>query len=326
MNTLKTSQVINAEFRLFEDGPVIRPFHGSFVAADPSLLTPEQSPDSMWHMFFHTTFGIWEAVSQDGISFKKGKKLLSDAMRPNINLIDGKYYLFFEHTRPLVFNALNVINAAKWRSEINEIHSVDLKKWSKPLPVLRHTREYEACERGVSISNPFYLRSGGVNRLYYSCGLTYIKDCGFCEPTYVSYAQSEEAASGYIASDTPILSPEPADPYLNLCSGCLKVYSLQDGYIGVQNGIYEKDGKSHSAILLLSSVDGLRFRFEKVLIAPSGQPQNRWMGQYVYSSHLVRCGDTLRLYFNARDKADALRGRECIGFAYAEIRQLRERT
>ncbi len=43
------------------------------------------------------------------------------------------------------------------------------------------------------------------------------------------------------------------------------------------------------------------------------------MSQFVYASHLVRCGDILRLYFNARNAANPLIGRECIGFAEAKI-------
>ena len=318
MENLTISQIIHADFRL-HDGPVLRPFGCSFVVADPSLLTPDQSPDGRWHMFFHTTFGIWHFSSADGVSFRSEEKLASRAMRPNINYINGSYYLFFERTRPLFFNALNLVNAAEWRSEIYVIESRDLKSWSPPKLVLPHSRDYEESERGVSLSNPFLLRENGVSRLYYSCGLTFIKDCGFCEPTYISYAESRDLTEGYRAAASPIISPDKSDPYLNLCSGCLKVYRLRDGYIGVQNGIYEKNGKSHSAILLLSSPDGLDFRFERVLIEPSGEEKNRWMGQFVYASHLVYHDGRLRLYFNARNKADPLRGRECIGFAEAEI-------
>ena len=43
------------------------------------------------------------------------------------------------------------------------------------------------------------------------------------------------------------------------------------------------------------------------------------MSQFVYASHLVRTGNVLRLYFNARNTANPLLGRECIGFAQAKI-------
>ncbi len=318
MNNLTVNQIINADFKI-SSRPILKPFHGSFVVADPSLLTPDYCHDSKWHMFFHTTFGIFHFVSDDGIDFKKVQKVTNRAMRPNINCIDGKYYLFYERTRPLFFNALNVVNAVRWKSEIYVVESNDLLNWSLPRPVITNTRDYENSERGMSISNPFLLQENGVNRLYYSCGLTYIKDCGFCEPTHISYAESKRVDSGYISAEKPLISPDKNDPYLNLCSGCLKVYKLNDGYIGIQNGIYEKDGKSHSAIILLTSADGLKFEFSKVLVEPAVIDGNEWMKQFVYASHLVKHSNILRLYFNARDTANPVLGRECIGYAEAEI-------
>lgn len=318
MNNLSVNQIINADFKI-SSRPILKPFHGSFVVADPSMLTPDNCHDGKWHMFFHTTFGIFHFISDDGIDFKKVQKVTNRAMRPNINYIGGKYYLFFERTRPLFFNALNVVNAVRWKSEIYVVESTDLLNWSLPRPVITNTRDYENSERGMSISNPFLLQENGVSRLYYSCGLTYIKDCGFCEPTHISYAESKRVDSGYVSAEKPLISPDKNDPYLNLCSGCLKVYKLSDGYIGIQNGIYEKDGKSHSAIILLTSADGLNFEFNKMLVEPAVIDGNDWMKQFVYASHLVRYGNTLRLYFNARNVANPVLGRECIGYAEAEI-------
>ena len=319
MKNLTMNQILNADFKISDHSPILKPFHGSIVVADPSLLTPETSCDGKWHMFFHTTFGVFHFISDDGIDFRKVRKIANRAMRPNINCIDGRYYLFFERTLPLFMNALNLVNAVKWKSEIYVTESTDLVDWSDPKPVITNTREYENSERGMSISNPFLLRENGINRLYYSCGLTYIKDCGFCEPTHISFAESRNITDGYVSAETPIISPDKNNPYLNLCSGCLKVYKLKDGYIGIQNGIYEKDGKSHSAIILLSSADGLSFNFEKILVEPAVVNGKNWMKQFVYASHLVRHGNTLRLYFNARDTANPIVGRECIGFASAEI-------
>lgn len=319
MQNLTVKQIIDADFRISSESPILRPFHGSFVVADPSMLTPETSHDGKWHMFFHTTFGVFHSVSDDGIDFKKPQKITNRAMRPNVNYIDGKYYLFYERTRPLFFNALNVVNAVKWKSEIYVVESTDLIKWSEPKPVITNTREYEDSERGMSISNPFLLRENSVNRIYYSCGLTYIKDCGFCEPTYISYAESTKLVNDYVSAEKPLISPDKNNPYLNLCSGCLKVYKLNDGYIGIQNGLYEKNGKSHSAIILLTSDDGLSFDFCKILVEPAVVDGKDWMKQFVYASHLVKHGNTLRLYFNARNVANPIMGRECIGFASAEI-------
>ena len=319
MKDMTIKQMLDAEFKVSEESPVLKPFGGAIVVADPSLLTPDISHDKKWHMFLHTTFGVYHFISDDGVRFSKNRKVLNRAMRPNINRIDGVYYLFYERTRPLIINGLNFINLAKWKSDIYVTRSRDLVKWSKPELVIGNTREYEKSDRGTAISNPFLLQENGVNRLYYSCGMTYIDDCKFCEPTHISYAQSSSITTDYVSSERPLISPDKNNPYLNLCSGCLKVYKLSDGYIGIQNGIYEKDGKSHSAIFLMTSADGLDFKFEKTLVEPAVVNGSDWMKQFVYASHLVKCGDKLRLYFNARNTAHPTKGRECIGFAEAQL-------
>lgn len=303
-------------FTPYEHNPVIVPFDGSPVTADPSILTPKESPDNMWHLFCHTTLGVYHFKSEDGISFKKVAKICGRAMRPNINVIDGRYYLFYEKTRSLIANGLNLFNLTEWESGIYVKESDNLNNWTKSRPVLTKANGLEKSERGTAVSNPFLLKINGKNRLYFSCGLTFIDDCGFCEPTHISYAESKEIDSGYIPAEKPIFSPDINDEYRNLCSGCLKVYQLSDCYIGIQNGLYERDGKSQSAILLFSSPDGTDFTFEKVLIEPG---KEEWMAQYVYASHLVFNDNTLRLYFNARNNSGWLKGRECIGFYEAKI-------
>lgn len=319
MQNITLEQMRNMDFILYKNNPVIKPFDGSFIVADPSVLTPDKSHDNKWHMFFHTNLGVYHFESNDGIYFTKVKKILSRAMRPNINYIDGVYYLFYERTAPLIVNALTLVNLAKWHSEIYVVKSKDLINWTNPERVIKQTKDHEKSERGISISNPFLLKEEKGYRLYYSCGLTYIKDCGFCEPTYISYAQSDDIDKNYVSADSPIISPNKNDHYLNLCSGCLKVYKLKDGYVGFQNGIYEEEGKSKSAIIMLSSKDGIEFIFEKIVLQPQTAYESDWMAQFVYASHLVKYGNKLRLYFNARDTANMIKGRECIGFCEAEI-------
>ncbi len=318
MLELTTKEFLQLDFKTREE-PILAPFGGAVVVADPSLLTPDLSPDGMWHMFFHTTFGVYHFRSPDGIRFSKVQKVASRAMRPNINRIGDRYYLFYEKTRNLLINALNLANLAKWRSQIYLKTSADLVHWSKPQAVVTAAGGYEDSPRGSSISNPYLLETDGKYRLYFSCGLTFIKDCGFCEPTYIHYAESNEVGGGYAVLGAPIIIPDSTDPYLNLCSGCLKVYRLKDGFIGIQNGIYEKEGASHSAILLLTSEDGKRFKYVKTLVTPRSDDEKSWMHQFVYASHLVPCGNALRLYFNARDTSNMIKGRECIGYAEAII-------
>ena len=319
MRNLTIEQIKNARFEVRKE-PILKPFGLSFVVADPSLLTPDLSPDGRWHMFFHTTVeGVFHFSSEDGVHFTKVQRVVKNAMRPNINKIGEKYYLFYERTRSVLANGLSVLNLAKWRSHIAVTVSDDLVHWSKPKAVITDAHGYETNERGKSISNPFLLPVGDKFRLYFSCGLTFIPDCGFCEPTYIGYAESDSPDGGFVVAKDPVLSPDPTSEYFNLCSGCLKVYAVKDGYIGVQNGLYENDGRSHSAILLLSSPDGLRFTVENMMVEPNEADEKSWMHQFVYASHLVKDQNALRLYFNARDTADMLKGRECIGFAEATI-------
>lgn len=316
MENLSFSQFDSLNFSFYETNPVLKYSLPSLVVADPSVLTPDKTPDKKWHLFAHTFFGVYHYISEDGIFFRKGKRVVKRAMRPDINCIDGRYYLYYERTRPVLLNALSMVGV-KWYSEIYSTHSDNLFEWSEPKRVIGHTRDYEKCDLGTAISNPFLIEKDGKYRLYYSCGQTFIKDCGFSEPTHISFAEGDKPTEGYISRAAPIISPDKSSKYLNLCSGCIKVYKLKDCYIGLQNGIFEENGKSHSAIMLLKSDDGENFNFVKPLIVPD--KKFSWMAQFVYACCMTEYNGKIRIYFNARNAADIIRGRESIGFAEAEI-------
>ena len=320
MKNLTFADINGANFKLYENNPVIRYPMFSNVVADPSVITPDISHDGKWHLFCHTMYGVYRYESNDGISFKNTGRIVNRAMRPDINIIDGRYYLFYERTKPLIGNALALVGG-KWKSEIYCTESEDLKSWTAPRLVIGHTRDFEVDEKGQAISNPFLMEKDGGYRLYYSCGQTFIKDCGFCEPTYISYAESKNISSGYISRTHPIISPDKNSKYLNLCSGCIKVYKLKDCYIGLQNGIYEDAGKSHSAIMLLKSDDGENFEFVRHFLVPQKCGDNNWMAQFVYACCLTYYEGKLRLYFNARNVANPIIGRESIGIFEADLRK-----
>ena len=318
MLDLTFEQFNSLDFKLYEGNPVIKNPWNSFVIADPSVVDSDISPDGKIHLFAHGFFGVYHYVSDDGISFCKVGRIVSDAMRPNINLIDSKYYLFFEKTRPVIFNLLALFGG-KWESCVYCVESDDLKNWSKPYPVINHTRDYETYGKGYAISNPFLLSIDDKYRMYYSCGQTFIDDCGFFEPTHISFAESDSVSSGYISREKPVISPDKESLYLNLCSGCLKVYRLRDCYIGLQNGIYKRGDKSHSGIVLLKSEDGINFEYVRDFLSPQICGDNEWMAQYVYACCLSQQGNKLRLYFNARNTSSNLTGRESIGIFEADI-------
>ncbi|MBR6552342.1 MAG: glycosyl hydrolase family 43 [Clostridia bacterium] len=318
MNNITFDEFNKHEFKLFENNPIIKNPLTSFVIADPSVLTPENSHDNKFHLFCHTFFGVYLYDSDDGMDFKRKLKITNRAMRPNINYIDGTYYLFYERTKPVICNLLSLIGL-KWKSEIYCKESTDLKNWREAYPVITKSKDYHEDNRGIAISNPFLLKVIAKYRLYYSCGLTFIDDCGFCEPTHISFAESNSINKDYISLNKPIISPNENSKYLNLCSGCLKVYKLKDCYIGLQNGIFKDGNKSYSAIMLLKSSDGINFEFIKPFLVPQKCGNSNWMAQYVYACCLTKHENKLRLYFNARNVSNNLLGRESIGVFEAEL-------
>ena len=311
---LTLQQFLDKDFHLYEDNPVIRCFGVSPVIADPSVLTPENTHDGKWHLFCHGLLGVFLFTSDDGIHWTRTSHVLPRAMRPDCVYVDGTYYLYYEQTQSLFKKAISLVGG-KWFSEIYLTTSKDLISWTTPTPIIKGDMPYMTSRLGTSVSNPHLIKVGDKYRLYFSAGLTYITDCSFSEPTHISYGESDRLDGGFVPATTPIISPDKNNEYLNLCAGCIKVYELNDCYIGLQNGIYKKGGKSHSTIMLLVSNDGINFTHKKMFLAPTvtkGKNKN-WMKQYVYACNLVKCEDNLRLYFNARNCADNVRGKEHIG-------------
>ena len=315
-------QFNNAEFSLSGDNPVIRRRGLSPIIADPSVVTPDDSHDGNWHMICHSIFSLEHYSSDDGYIWTHAGKVVNRAMRGNINRINGEYYIYYEHLQPFVRKMKGLLSGG-WISDISLIKSRDLKNYSKPETVLGNDIGYASDERGRAVSNPFLLNRNGTYRLYFSAGQTYLEDCGFCEPTYIGIAESDSPAGPFKAYGSPVISPDKRERWRNLCCGCIKVYKLADSYIGIQNGIYADDGgDSHSAIVLLKSEDGLKFEYERELLTPQVCPECRnpdWMKQFVYASSLSFHDGRLWLYFNARNTADIIRGREHIGLYSAKI-------
>ncbi len=319
MLDLTLKQIENARFELYDGNPVIRSSFPDVVIADPSVLTPDLTPDGRWRLFAHSLKGVYMYSSDDGVRFSAGRKILSRAMRPCACKFEDVYYIYYERLQPLAARAAGMLGG-KWTSEIYAVTSKDLKTFSPPAKVLGYDMPFEKTGRkGYSLSNPFVIKENGIYRLYYSAGLKFIPDCGFSEPEYICLAESAEPLSGFKKRPEPIIYPDETSEFFNMCCGCLKIYRLSDGYIGLQNGIYRAGDRSESAIQLLASDDGIKLSYVKTLLRPQMCGGSDWMAQFVYASHLIRHGGKLRLYFNARNKAFMLSGREHIGFAEADI-------
>ena len=315
-------QLNGASFSLYKRNPIINRHGLSPLIADPSVLTPDESHDGKWHMVCHSIFALEHYVSKDGYSWEFAGRIVRRAMRGNLNLINGEYCIYYEHLQPFL-KKMKGLFLGGWISDIYLIRSRDLKSFSKPEKLLGNDIGYAIDKRGRAVSNPFLFPYNGKYRLYFSAGQTYLEDCGFCEPTYIGIAESDSSGGPFAAYNKPLIEPDSNELWRNLCCGCIKVYRLADSYIGIQNGIYkDADGDSHSAIVLLKSEDGESFEYVKDLLIPQICPDStkpEWMKQFVYASSLSYYDGKLWLYFNARNTADAIRGREHIGLYMAEL-------
>jgi hypothetical protein len=280
--------------------PLIQPPWPEFLIADPTVLVPADSPDGQWHLFAHgILLGVHHFVSPDGIRWERIGRVVQ-GMRPYIIKEDG-YYLFFEKvTSPI-------------RSAIAFVHSHDLKTWTEPREVLTPSLHWEGRIARTN-GNPCVVRRGGTYWLYYSAGLSWLRDCGFPEPRYVGVARSHRLTGPYEKHPDPILWPSASVPHRNLGAGAIKVLDDPESgtLLGFTNGIFtDREGRSRSDIRLLASSDGLRWT--EVSDTPLVKPTDGWKRALVYALDVRRVGDAFWMYFNARD--GWFLGRERIGLA-----------
>lgn len=312
---MKTTEFIKLAWTEYAANPIIEAPFPSSIIADPSFLTPAESPDGAWHLFAHSLMGIHHFISPDGYSFGRLPGLVCPgAMRPFILRDGGRYYLYYE--RPRKYGIWFSMLPVKWKSHIECAVSDDLLAWSEPLPVFYPTLEWHSDARyGASVGNPCVLRHGKRYLLYYSASLVRVPDCGFNEPLYIGVAEGDGPTGPFIPRPEPIISPSPNDPWRNLGAGAFKAVRMDDGFIGLENGIYWDEASSHSgsAILVFTSRDGLKWKqaLPGPLVRPGGEG---WKKSHVYALD-ARPVDrsTWHLYFNARNGWHWTVGRERIG-------------
>jgi hypothetical protein len=309
LSTFTLDELLALEWREHPANPLIRPPFPSPIIADPAVAPPARSPDWRWHLFAHSLLGIHHFTSADGIGWTRRPGIVvRSALRAFLFHDRGRHHLLYEKTRLFLPMVL-------WSSRIEVRTSEDLVHWSAPRVLLRPCLSWHARGRSRAVGNPCLVAHGGGYRLYYSAGLVRLADCGFDEPCHIGVADGPTPLGPFTPHGEPLLSPRADDPHANLGAGALKVVVAADGFLGVQNGIYrDADGASRSAVRLLTSSDGLRFT---VRGEPFLRPDAGWKRSHVYAVDLCRVGDTVHLYFNARDDWHWTRGREAIGLVTA---------
>jgi len=279
------------------------------AVGDPQVILPGEF-DEKWHLFCHgfkcDTYlpFLFHYISDDGLKWEQ-----YDAQRMNVNpsfiFNDGdKWILYFSVVLHYEKNSFEKYRAA---NIIRACYSTDLKNWSEPvdvlLPELDWEREYDLYQPNrIEVRNPCMCKlKNGKYRLYYSAGTVALHDCGYEEPKYISFAESDSPFGPFKKHSEPIILPDKNIEYRNYGAGAIKVYGFNDKYIGLYNSIYvDKRGCSRSAINLIMSYDGIKW--EEADFNPIVVPTDRgWNKTLVYQLDLVKFGDEFRLYYNARE-------------------------
>lgn len=303
------------------DEPVLRPPPGSPLIADPTFLLPHDTPDGRWHLFAHSTWGVHHFTSTDGLAWSKPRLAVRHAMRPYV-LRDGDAYHLFYERYPAFRLPLTIVPGLRWRSWIEQRASRDLVTWSAATVALRPSLGWHRTQGlGAAVGNPTVLRGDRGWTLHYSAALVRVPDCGFNEPVHVGRAHAEAVAGPYLPDPSPVLSPARDDARANLGAGALRVLRVDDGFVGFQNGIAwdAATGRSSSALSLRTSIDGRTWRYahDAPIITPSAAAG--WRARFVYACDVRRDpSGRWYLYFNGRDQAPMLAGREAIGLAVAD--------
>lgn len=266
--------------------PVLGPPFPEFLIADPTFLPPGQTPDGKWHLFAHGILrGIHHFTGTDGVSWQHAG-VVCHGLRPFLVRDGDGFLLFLERLK------------SPWRSVIAICRSPDLVRWTAPQAVLEPSLPWEGG-RARTNGNPCAVPGPDGWRLYYSAGLSWLRDCGFPEPRHIGVAFADRPEGPWRKHPQPILSPDPAVPHRNLGAGAIKVLRDGDGFLGFTNGIYtDAEGHSRSDIRLVTSADGLRWDYahDRPLVAP----EPGWKRALVYALDARRVGDGWVMYYNAR--------------------------
>lgn len=81
----------------YQKNTLINPTFPSPVIADPTFLSPEETPDKRWHLFAHSILGIHHFISSDGIKWERLKGIVVlKSLRPYLFKENNLFYLFYE--------------------------------------------------------------------------------------------------------------------------------------------------------------------------------------------------------------------------------------
>ena len=306
---MKIKEWLGLKWNYFNKNPVINPPFLSSIIADPTFVTPEQSPDNKWHIFAHSIFGIHHYESFDGIKYKKLKLIVNFGVRPFIFINEKKFLIFYE-------KVFSLFRFPFYDYRLEVIESDDLYYWSNPKVILKPNLVWHKSyiSKGT-VGGPSVFKFKNRYILIYTGGLKLIKNCLFTEARYGGVAKSSYVNKNYLPDMNPI-NENGVDFKINKNNRNIpsRVYKIDDGYIGLQTMFYNSiNNKPACQIKLLYSKNGDEwFENKKFKITPDCG----WKSDYVYVGDMKIYNNKVYIYFNARN--GQLIGKECIGLVIGE--------
>ena len=302
------------DWKEYPSNPLIQPAEENGLIGDPTIVLPADAPDGKWHMFAYGLMGIHHLTSLDGISWK-----MLPATLFSIGVVRPFVFRDKSGTKPVFYMFVEQYSSLT-ASEMYYSTSTDLKHWNDLAVLLKPELAWET-DPNSTLGNPYLMYREDQKKywLYYSASNVLIPECKFYEPLHIGVAVSDGILGPYSKNPQPIISPDSSNPLMNMGAGSIKLLQEKVGgrFVALNNGIYkDSEGKSRSAIEVLSSADGLKWNYvcNGAVVAPSG---DGWKKAFVYAFDTVRVGDQIRMYFNARDGWSG--GVERIGMATLDL-------
>lgn len=282
--------------------PLIRPPFPEALIADPFVISPQSSPDGLWHLFAHSLIGLRQYTSGDGFSWSApSSPIFYFAYRPFVYQERGVFYLIYE-------KILNPLNLPYYDSRLEISSSSNLVTWSPPQTLLSPALPWhKTANRQGNLGNPCLIKINHTYRLYYSSGLIYQPGNGFCEPAFTGYAGSTHLLGPYSFHPRPLTwAHSPTDKHVS----AIRVYRYRRQFMALQT-VFRS---STSSLCLTVSSDGINWEKNSHSIVSSDKP---WKKSYVYVGSLIKIGREFRIYYNARSGRRF--GTESIGLATAAL-------
>lgn len=231
--------------------------------SDPALLLPDESPDSLWHLFAGTIFGIEHFTSTSGLEWKRESLVALSGRSPSIYKEGSVYYLVYETVR-----RRKTLRAMP--STIMLSSSTDLAMWSDPVSILDASSvPYASFRDGRDrLSCPQIVAFNGRYRLYAGGGIADFAKGERGSAAYLLSFEARDIAGPYEAVGSPVvLSAEPDSEYASIAVGSIRIIPCSDGFAAVECSRFYDVGSNRirSAMILLESEDGRVWRNSGVM-------------------------------------------------------------